>query len=106
MEQLIDRLLALAPLGVLAYVVRKLLVALEHDRTAFRDERRELINRVQFPTLAPVATRPPSTRTASPAPDDSAARRRRQAWATVGTADRLAGAVASPLPGDGDDAPV
>jgi hypothetical protein len=74
--RLLDRLVALAPLGVLVFVLRRLegergrlLDALEHDRAAFRDERRELINRIQFPTLAPVATRPAST---PPAPGDAA----------------------------------
>jgi hypothetical protein len=109
--RLLDRLVSLAPLGVLVYVLRRLegergrlLDALEHDRAAFRDERRELINRIQFPTLAPVATRPAST---PPAPGDAgAAAARRREWASVGRVDRTA---ATPdlagLPGDGDDLP-
>lgn len=103
----VDRLLTLAPLGVLVYVLHRLegergrlLDALQHDRAAFRDERRELINRIQFPTLAPVATRP-----APPAGDaasgDGAAAARRREWASVG---RLPG-VMPRLPGDGDELP-
>lgn len=103
-ERIIDRLLAIAPLAVLAYVVRTLLAALEHDRAAFRDERRELINRVQFPTLAPVATRPTSPAAPAPADQEAAAARRRQ-WASVGRADRLGPDVTAALPGDGDDLP-
>jgi hypothetical protein len=110
--RLLDRLVALAPLGVLVFVLRRLegergrlLDALEHDRAAFRDERRELINRIQFPTLAPVATRPASTPPVASGDAAAAAERRRQ-WASVGRVDRTA---ATPdlagLPGDGDDLP-
>lgn len=109
--RLLDRLVALAPLGVLVFVLRRLegergrlLDALEHDRAAFRDERRELINRLQFPTLAPVATRPTATPAPVPGQHDAAvAAARRAEWASVGRVDR-SGAPAG-LPGDGDDLP-
>lgn len=104
---LLDRILALAPLAVLAYVLRRnesersrLLRALESDRESFRNERRELINRVQFPTRMPVATAPiepmrPGDR--RPRIPDA----RRQQWQKVGTAAPAEFA----LPTDRDDAP-
>lgn len=104
---LLDRFLALAPLGVLAYVLRRAeterreyLRQLAADREAFRNERRELINRIQFPTRIPVAampTRPDDRRPNGLRPEEET----RAAWASVGTA-------ALPkfdLPGDTDDAP-
>lgn len=62
---LLDRALSLAPLGVLLYALQRheaerarMIAVLESDREAFRNERRELMNRVQFPTAMPTATRP------------------------------------------------
>jgi hypothetical protein len=106
-DQLVDRVLSLAPLAVLMYVLRRqdrerhdLLVALDRDRTAFRDERRELLNRVLFPHAMPVATRP-ARQAPAPTQDDELAKRRPM-WGGVGTAEPpfLPG-----LPGDADDVP-
>lgn len=62
---LLDRLIALAPLGVLVYALRRhettvrdALRAQALEQAEFRNERRELINRVQFPTRMPVAAVP------------------------------------------------
>lgn len=97
---LLDRLLALAPLGVLAYVLRRhdserrdLLRVLETDREAFRSERRELINRVQFPTHMPLVATAPR---AAPMNGVSDAENVRARWAQVGRAA---------LPTDADDVP-
>lgn len=104
---LLDRFLTLAPLGVLAYVIRRAeterreyLRQLAADREAFRNERRELINRLQFPTRIPVASMPtrPDDRRPNGLTDAESAR---TTWASVGTA-------APPnldLPSDADDAP-
>jgi hypothetical protein len=104
LDRLLDRLLALAPLGVLAYVLRRAeterreyLRQLASDREAFRNERRELINRVQFPTRVPIAAVPTRPGDRRPKPAEDA----RAEWARVGT-------VALPtldLPGDSDPAP-
>jgi hypothetical protein len=107
LDSLLDRLLALAPLGVLVYAIRRAeterreyLRQLAEDREHFRNERRELINRVQFPTRIPVATAP--TRPADRRPNGlTTAEDSRAEWAKVGT-------VALPqfdLPSDADDAP-
>lgn len=88
----------------------KLLELLDRDRTGFRDERRELINRVQAPHLIPQGTRPADRR-----PDPAIATaeevnaRGRAAFASVGRAAPPAPFVPSPsrngLPGDGDEMP-
>jgi hypothetical protein len=95
-----DRFLALAPLGVLAYVLRRhdserrdLLRVLETDREAFRSERRELINRVQFPTRMPVVATAPWPAPMNGVSDAEVVRAR---WASVGHAA---------LPTDADDVP-
>lgn len=105
---IVDRLLALAPLGVLAYALHRhereragLLKILETDREAFRNERRELINRHQFPTAMPTATRPvdrrPPVAPISPlTPPTNVAE-----WARVGTV----GVPTFELPGDGSEVP-
>lgn len=63
-EKIIDRLLALAPLGVLAYLIgrqanerHELLEALERTSAAARDRERELLNRITHPHLMPTGVR-------------------------------------------------
>lgn len=102
---LLDRLLALAPLGVLAYVIRRneaerreILHRLAEDRESFRNERRELLNRLQFPTRMPIASMPIGPADRQPnglTPAENA----RANWSQVGT---FTPPVFS-LPGDGDD---
>lgn len=95
LDRIIDRLLALAPLGVLVILARqhqvernKLVELLDRDRQAFRDERRELINRVQAPHMIPTGTRPADP--PQPPADAhagngvTAAERARAAWTAVG----------------------
>lgn len=117
-EGIIDRLLALAPLAVLIYVLRRHeaervehRAAAAREQEAFRTERRELLNRLQFPSRMPVATRP-----VDQAPQSVRERIAQQQparpprigglWGGVGTA-----APATPanfigsLPGDGDQVP-
>jgi hypothetical protein len=64
LTRLLDRLLALAPLGVLAYLIgrqanerHELLEALERNSAAARDRERELLNRITHPHLMPTGTR-------------------------------------------------
>jgi hypothetical protein len=112
----LDRLLSLAPLALVGFALHrnereraKLLELLDRDRTAFRDERRELINRVLAPHLIPQGTRPLDRRPdASPAAAPTVTEQARAAFAGVGRAaaplvpqtSRNGG-----LPGDGDDLP-
>jgi len=100
---LLDRVLALAPLGALAYLIhqnraerRDVLRALEAERESFRGERRELLNRLQFPYAMPVGTdrKRPTDR------DPSRSAAERAEWAQVGTA-----ALPTFLPTDRDDVP-
>lgn len=112
LDHLLDRAIAAAPLAALVYLARrheaertKLLELLDRDRTAFRDERRELINRVQAPHLIPHGTRPHDRPEPSPAAVVTSEARR--AFNRVGHAMPLTppapnGAAA---PGDGDDLP-
>lgn len=115
---LLDRVAALAPLGVLLYVLRrheseraKLLETLERDREAFRHERRELFNRVQFPTAMPVASRPTDRpaplrpkRTAGAAAREEALAEARNGYSGIGVAEPPD--LTEFLPRDGDEAPA
>jgi hypothetical protein len=81
-DRLLDRIISAAPLGVAIYLAKnhaaerqKMLELLDRDRTAFRDERRELINRVQAPQLIPQGTRPVDRRRSRPAPPPRPRRR-------------------------------
>lgn len=103
-DRLLDRVLSAAPLAVLVYLARRheserarLLRALETDRESFRGERRELLNRLHFPTVMPTGTRPVD-RQPSPlaAAGNSPAEKAREAWQQVGT-------VSSLLPNDDDE---
>lgn len=64
-DRILDRVLALGPLAVLAYFIHRggreqtrLIDLVDRERDAFRNERRELINRIQAPHMIPTATRP------------------------------------------------
>lgn len=106
---LVDRLASIAPLALAAYLThrhaadrRQLLVALERDRDAHRNECRELLTRITHPHLVPTATRPLDSRPDTVPEPITAAARAKQTWGSVGTS-------APPvfkLPGDGDTAPV
>jgi hypothetical protein len=110
----LDRLLSLAPLALVGFALHrnereraKLLELLDRDRTAFRDERRELINRVQAPHLIPQGTRPVDRRP-EPSPAAAASAQARAAYNGVGRAAAPAYTPApanGTAPGDGDDMP-
>lgn len=92
-DRLFDRILSLAPLGLVVYALHRherermrLLQLVDRDRDAFRDERRELINRVQAPWMVPTGTRPAAPAPAEPMQNDArtATARARAAFASVG----------------------
>lgn len=105
-DPLIDRLLSLAPLAVLAYMLRRneaersrMLGMLREDRESFRNERRELINRVQFPQRMPTGSAPIP---AQPEQSISRAELARQAASRVGRAAPAMFPAATPK-GDADE---
>jgi hypothetical protein len=109
-DRLLDRIISAAPLGVAIYLAKnhaaerqKMLELFDRERTAFRDERRELINRVQAPQLIPQGTRP-ADRPLEPSRAAAATAQARTAFASVGRA--APPMMPSPNhrpPGDGDD---
>lgn len=114
LDRLLDRAISAAPLVAMVYLARrqeaervKLLELLDRDRTAFRDERRELINRVQAPHLIPQGTRP-ADRRPDPSPAATASAQARAAYNGVGRAAAPAYTPApanGTAPGDGDEMP-
>lgn len=113
LDRILDRVIGLAPLGVLVYLARRheherqrLLELLDRDRDAFRNERRELVNRVTHPGILPTGTRAPSTPStngAGPPPVPSPLAEKRAQWARVGMAAPAAPPPPDAPPGDGDD---
>lgn len=111
LDHLLDRAIAAAPLAAMVYLARrhetertKLLELLDRDRTAFRDERRELINRVQAPHLIPQGTRPLDR--PEPSPAAAVTSEARRAFNRVGHAAPFMPTPANGrAPGDSDDMP-
>lgn len=109
LDRLLERILSAAPLAVLLYLARRqeservrLLEMLNRDREAFRDERRELINRVIAPQLIPTGTRPGAAAAAPRDANGTAAQRTRAARSLVGHAAPPLAPMTEP-PTDDDD---
>lgn len=65
-------------------VIGELLERFERERESWRSQERELLNRVQHPTVMPTGVRP-----VSPARNGTASEQARAAWSSVGRAEPL-----------------